>query len=142
MTDKWPSFVTKDLGDSDEDYAEMQRRWEAYDCDMQTLIAAGGVHQDDDGWWVDDASGELIGPDPEIERPLTDRDFARMRPLADVLPDLAESLQRGRGRPRVASPKQAVTLRLDPTTVDRFKAMGPDWRSQMATALERTSRKA
>ena len=64
----WPSFVTKDL--SPDDDAEWQRRWEAYDRDMRALIAAGGVHQDEDGWWVDDATGELIGPDPEIERPL------------------------------------------------------------------------
>ena len=69
MASKWPQFVTRDLGDSEQDDAEMQRRWETYDRDMRALIAKGGVHQDEDFWWVDDATGELIGPDPEIERP-------------------------------------------------------------------------
>ena len=68
MTKKWPSFVTKDLGDSEEDAAEAMRRWEAYDRGMKALVAAGGVHRDADGWWVEDATGELIGPDPELER--------------------------------------------------------------------------
>lgn len=71
MTNKWPKFITKDLGDTDEDAVEMQRRWEVYDREMKALIAKGGVYQDEDGWWIDKASGELIGPDPELERPLT-----------------------------------------------------------------------
>lgn len=69
MTRRWPSFKTADLGDTPEDDAEMERRWQVYDREMKALIAAGGVHQDEDGWWVDDATGELIGPDPDIERP-------------------------------------------------------------------------
>lgn len=88
---KWPSFETHDLrpGDNPEDDAEMQRRWEAYDRDMKALIAAGGVHKDADGWWVHTATGELIGPDPEIERPRTDEELANAKPFADVFPDLA-----------------------------------------------------
>jgi hypothetical protein len=57
----------------------MQRRWENYDREMKAIIAAGGVHQDRDGWWIDDATGELIGPDPSIERPLTDEDFEHFK---------------------------------------------------------------
>ena len=71
MTDKWPSFVTADLGDTEQDYAEMLRRWNVYDRRMKALIAAGGVHQDEDGWWVHTQTGELVGPDPELERPLS-----------------------------------------------------------------------
>lgn len=89
MTEKkWPSFVTKDLGDSPEDDAEMLRRWQVYEGEMKALIAAGGVHQDDDGWWVDDATGELIGPDPEIERPLTSDELVKAVPLTTALRDL------------------------------------------------------
>lgn len=140
---KWPSFVTRDLGDSPEDDAEMMRRWEAYDRGMKALIAAGGVHQDEDGWWVDDATGELIGPDPEMERPLSDDELTKRRPLADVLPALAESIKRGRGRPKIDNPKQAVTLRLSPATVARFKAIGGEnWRAHMSEALERAASKA
>ena len=134
---KWPSFVTRDLGDSPEDDAEMLRRWEVYNREMQALIAAGGVHQDEDGWWVDDATGELIGPDPEDERPRTETELALARPFAEALPDLAEGIKRGRGRPKVDSPKQAVTLRLSPETIERFRKTGKDWRARMSEALDK-----
>jgi len=142
MTEKkWPCFVTKDLGDSPADDAEMMRRWEVYDREMKALIATGGVHQDDDGWWVDNATGELIGPDPEIERPLTPDQLAKAVPLAVALPDLAESIKRGRGRPKTDNAKEAVTLRLSRETVAHFKAIGgTDWRARMSEALEKTSR--
>ncbi len=138
---RWPSFVTRDLGDNPADDAEMMRRWEVYDREMKALIAAGGVHQDEDGWWVDDATGELIGPDPEIERPLSDDELAKALPLAVALPDLDAKLKRGRGRPKTVSAKEAVTLRLSPETVAHFKAIGgAEWRSRMSEALEKTSR--
>ena len=90
MTDKkWPSFITRDLGDSPEDDAEMLRRWQVYDREMKALIAAGGVHQDHDGWWVETATGELIGPDPEIERPMTSEELAKAVPLTTTLRNLA-----------------------------------------------------
>lgn len=135
MTGKWPKFITKDLGPDDD--AEMMRRWQAYDRDMRAIIAKGGVHQDDDGWWVDDATGELIGPDPDIERPRSSDEIAGAKPFAEALPDLADSIKRSRGRPKVENPKEAVTLRLSPDTVERFKAAGDDWRARMAETLER-----
>lgn len=135
MTSKWPQFITKDLGPDDD--AEMMRRWQAYDRDMRAIIAKGGVHQDDDGWWVDDATGELIGPDPDIERPRSSDEIAMAKPFAEAFPDLAASIKRARGRPKVENPKEAVTLRLSPATVERFKAAGNDWRARMAETLER-----
>jgi len=66
----------------------------------------------------------------------TAEDFARAKPFAEVFPELAASIKRARGRPRVAEPKEAVTLRLSPATVAKFKAMGSDWRARMAKALE------
>lgn len=68
---------------------------------------------------------------PEI----TDQQIAQRTSFADAFPDLAA--KRGRGRPKLASAKEAVTLRLDPLTVSRFKASGPDWRTKMAAALEK-----
>lgn len=137
MADKWPEFVTKDLSDSPEDDAEMQRRWEQYDRDMRALIAAGGVHQDDDGWWVDDATGELIGPDPDIERPSTDEELAQFRPFSEVFPDLAESITRARGRPPLDSPKKQVTLRIDAEVLDRLRASGKGWQSRVNDVLKK-----
>lgn len=138
-TRKWPSFETWDISELPDFDEIMQRRWEVYDREMRELIAKGGVHQDRDGWWVDDATGELIGPDPEIERPLTDAELAQMRPLEEVLPELAAAIKRSPGRPRSENPKAAVTLRLDPQTVARFEASGPDWRRRMAEILDRAA---
>jgi uncharacterized protein (DUF4415 family) len=137
MTKHWPTFATADLGDSDEDDAEMQRRWEIYDKEMKALIAAGGVHQDADGWWVDDATGELIGPDPSIERPATDEQLAQLRPLADVLPELHASIQRARGRPVTGKARQVVSLRLDPEVISKFKATGPGWQGRINEILKK-----
>lgn len=98
MEQKWPSFETGDLPDTEEGDAEMQRRWEVYDREMRTLIEAGGVHQDGDGWWVHTETGELIGPDPEIERPATDEELAQARPFAEVFPELAALIETSRDK--------------------------------------------
>ncbi|MGB3445356.1 MAG: BrnA antitoxin family protein [Xanthobacteraceae bacterium] len=37
-------------------------------------------------------------------------------------------MKRSRGRPKVENPKEAVTLRLSPGTVEKFKATGDNWR--------------
>ena len=136
MTGRWPSFVTADLGDSEKDDAEMTRRWETYNREMQALIARGGVHQDEDGWWVDDATGELIGPDPEIERPSTDEELAQARPFRETLPDLYAKIQRARGRPKSDDPRDAVTLRLPRSVIERWQR-DPDWRAKMVETLEK-----
>jgi uncharacterized protein (DUF4415 family) len=114
----------------------MQRRWEVYDREMKALIAKGGIHQDDDGWWVDDATGELIGPDPEIERPLSAEELVSAKPLKEALPAVYDAIQRSRGRPRSDDPKEVVTLRLSRSVLERWKR-DPDWRAKMAKALER-----
>ena len=73
---------------------------------------------------------------PADSRP---RALAEARPFAEVFPDLAESIRRSRGRPPKADAKLAVTLRLDPDTVERFKRQGPDWRARMGAALKRAA---
>jgi uncharacterized protein (DUF4415 family) len=80
-----------------------------------------------------------IAEDPDNPE-VTDEQIAQFKPFAEVFPDLAESIRRNRGRPAKADAKLAVTLRLDPETVDRFKLQGPDWRSRMSEALKRASR--
>lgn len=74
----------------------------------------------------------------DVDSPeLTDEQIAQGKSFAEALPELAASIKRSRGRPRVESPKQAVTLRLDPDTLEKFKATGRDWRARMAEALEK-----
>ena len=59
-----------------------------------------------------------------------------MRPMKEARPDLYESIQRSRGRPKLEKPKEAVTLRVDPDTLKKFKASGKDWRARMAKVLD------
>ncbi len=77
-----------------------------------------------------------IASDPDAPE-ATDEQLAQAKPFAEVFPELAESMKRARGRPRVDAPKAAVTLRVDPATVARFKAMGKDWRTRMSEALDK-----
>ncbi|TAL78810.1 MAG: hypothetical protein EPN76_03215 [Burkholderiaceae bacterium] len=41
------------------------------------------------------------------------------------------------GRPRLESPKVAVTIRYDKTVIDAFKAGGPGWQTRMNEALKK-----
>ena len=65
----------------------------------------------------------------------TEDDFAQAKPFAEVFPDLAESIKRARGRPAVEAPKQAVSLRLDPDVIAKFKATGKGWQSRINAVL-------
>lgn len=140
MTRKWPQFITADLGDSEADDAERMRRWHEYDQAMKDLIARGGVHQDADGWWVETSSGDLIGPDPAIERPAELDDETKAKPFREVFPDLTENIDKEiarRGRPKAETTKTPVTIRLDPDIVDHYKARGKGWQSRMNDDLRK-----
>lgn len=77
-----------------------------------------------------------IAADPD-DTESTDDELAHAKPFAEAFPVLMESIRRSRGRPKTAEPKEAVTLRLDPATLARFKAKGTDWRNQMADVLRK-----
>jgi uncharacterized protein (DUF4415 family) len=42
-----------------------------------------------------------------------------------------------RGRPKSLAPKKAISLRLDPEVIDKFKAEGPGWQRRMNDALRK-----
>jgi uncharacterized protein (DUF4415 family) len=42
-----------------------------------------------------------------------------------------------RGRPKSLAPKQAISLRVDPEVLDKFKADGPGWQRRMNDALRK-----
>jgi uncharacterized protein (DUF4415 family) len=65
----------------------------------------------------------------------------------DEAPEITDSwieeaeLRRGqkvvrRGRPRLANPKQLLSLRLPPDVIASWKATGPGWQTRMAKVLE------
>ena len=47
-----------------------------------------------------------------------------------------EELRRKRGRPHKERPKVAISLRLDPDVLARWKAKGPGWQTRMAQVLK------
>ena len=61
---------------------------------------------------------------------LTKEDFAKAKPFAEALPDLAASIRRGRG-PNKAPTKQLVSLRLSGKVIEAYKAKGPGWQSRI-----------
>lgn len=76
-----------------------------------------------------------ITADPDAPE-ATGEQLAQARPFAEAFPVLAEGIRRARGRPRVAAPKEVVSLRLDPAALARFKATGKGWRLAMAALVE------
>jgi uncharacterized protein (DUF4415 family) len=67
---------------------------------------------------------------------LTKADFARAKPFADVFPDLAASIRRGRGSNK-APTKKLVSLRLSPEVIEHFKATGDGWQSRIDETLRK-----
>ena len=80
----------------------------------------------------------MIASDPDNPE-LTDEQIARLRPFAEVLPALAESIRRGPGRPRLEETLEPVTLRLDRAVVEHFRAQRADWRKRMARVLAKAA---
>jgi uncharacterized protein (DUF4415 family) len=77
-----------------------------------------------------------IAADPD-DADITEEEAAQAQPFAKACPELMASIKRARGRPRVPAPKEAVTLRLDPATLDKFRAAGKDWRAAMVRVLDK-----
>lgn len=78
----------------------------------------------------------MIASDPEA----TDAQIAQARHFAEAFPARAEAMRKtAGGRPKSDAPKVAVSLRLDPDVVARFKADGPGWQSRMNKALREAS---
>jgi uncharacterized protein (DUF4415 family) len=80
--------------------------------------------------------GKRIVPDDDIPE-MTKADFAGARSLKAEMPDVVEVMKRGRGRPKIANPKQRVSLRLDPKIIAAYKATGEGWQSWINDILAR-----
>jgi uncharacterized protein (DUF4415 family) len=82
-------------------------------------------------------------PDPEMidkENPAwTDAMFAKARPASEVFPDLAahsEKRKRGQRGPQKKPRKVLISLRLEESTVEAYKAGGRGYQTRMAAVLE------
>lgn len=72
----------------------------------------------------------------------TEADFKRARPAREVLPKLfgpkaAVEMLKPRGRPKSAHSKVAISLRVPPEVLARWKASGAGWQTRMAESLKR-----
>jgi len=66
--------------------------------------------------------------------------IAKARPAKEVLPKIfgartAAAMLKPRGRPKSPQSKVAISLRLSPDTLARWKATGPGWQTRMANIL-------
>ena len=78
---------------------------------------------------------KMIDPDnPEW----TEEDFARAKrfPAGTTLASAVKTLPR-RGRPPLASPKEAVKLRLDADVLASYRATGEGWQSRINADLRK-----
>ena len=74
---------------------------------------------------------------PKLKTPWTDPDDApeiTVEWVAQADQYQGEKLVR-RGRPLAETIKERVTIRMTPTTVDRFRATGKGWQTRMDAAL-------
>jgi uncharacterized protein (DUF4415 family) len=76
-----------------------------------------------------------VSDNPEWTR----KDFAKARPFAEALPDLAASIRKGRG-PNKAPTKKLVSLRLSGEVLEAYKAKGPGWQSRIDDDLRRINK--
>ncbi len=69
--------------------------------------------------------------------------IVKARPAREVLPKIfgartAAAMLKPRGRPKSPDSKVAISLRLSPDTLARWKATGPGWQTRMAEVLRET----
>ena len=85
-------------------------------------------------------SGKKVRVNPEW----TNEMIAAARPAKEVLPKLvgsrkAAAMLKPRGRPKSPDAKVAISLRLSPDTLARWKATGPGWQTRMAEVLRKVT---
>lgn len=76
-----------------------------------------------------------VSDSPELAR----EDFAKARPFAEALPELAASIRKGRG-PNKAPTKKLVSLRLSGQVIDAYRAKGPGWQSRIDADLRKINK--
>jgi hypothetical protein len=80
---------------------------------------------------------------PDDESPEITADmFAKMRPMKDVTPGMVQAIKAHRGRPKLANPKQVVSIRLSEPARRRWSSLKPEKRAALVAAFEQRIVKA
>jgi uncharacterized protein (DUF4415 family) len=101
-----------------------------------TLAELKAMASDDDNIVFDEDNPEL-----------TAEDWAEMRPVEELPPDLRDMILAAFPKTKLRGPQKAptkvpVSLRLSPEVVDHFKATGPGWQTRIDDALRAAIKKA
>ena len=78
-----------------------------------------------------------------VENPeWTKTTFSKAQPATEVLPEIfganvAKKMLRPRGRPKTGKARTAISIRLPPETLARWKATGAGWQTRMAKVLDK-----
>ncbi|EIZ85055.1 hypothetical protein WYO_2428 [Methylobacterium sp. GXF4] len=75
-----------------------------------------------------------IARDPDAPE-VTDEQAAQARPASEALDPALFARLTQRGRPRSATRKKLVTLRLPPDVIEGYQATGPGWQVRMGEVL-------
>jgi uncharacterized protein (DUF4415 family) len=78
---------------------------------------------------------------------------ARISPKTEDAPEITDAWLAGadqyegkklvrRGRPPLENPRRLLSLRLPPTTIEKWKATGPGWQTRMVKVLEQSAPKS
>ena len=81
---------------------------------------------------------------PDDESPeLSDADFARARPVPEVMPQLLEAAARlrVRGRPKLENKLQQFSLRIEREVLNTFKETGAGWQEHMRETLGKEAKR-
>jgi uncharacterized protein (DUF4415 family) len=82
---------------------------------------------------------KMIASDPDAPE-VTPEQTAKAKSFAKAFPALAETMRKNLGgRPRSASPKVPVSIRLDQDVIAKFKATGPGWQSRINEVLRKSA---
>jgi uncharacterized protein (DUF4415 family) len=77
-------------------------------------------------------------PDPELIDGDNPEWTAQEAAAARHFGDLSKTLQaKLRGRPKAASVKARLTVRVDPEALERWRASGPGWQTRLAALVAR-----
>ncbi len=86
-------------------------------------------------------SRKPTGLDEDDAPYLTDEEIKQLRPAREWFAERGIPMPKPMGRPRAASVKRPVTLRMDEDVIAYFKADGPGWQTRMHEILAREARK-
>jgi len=78
----------------------------------------------------------LIADDPDASE-ASDEQLAQAKPFVEAFPQFAEAVRRARGRPPVDSPRQQVSLRLDPDVIEAYRRTGKGWQGRINDILRK-----